>query len=265
MNIDANGNLMVTPGVSPATQPVSGTVSVNALPAGTNQIGHIIADSGSVVAATLGAETTKVIGTVRNADGVGNLFTSNSTTPTAHFAQDANITSILGTAPTTAGFLDIKGADGNIFVRNATAANFLCTANIKGNSGATIDAAVGTLPTNNLAHIACPTSGAGGALSCVLKSAQATAVNIKSSAGNLYGFAIVSATATAGFIEFFNTATTATSGAVLAVPIAASGTVILSPAQIALLNFSTGIAINVATPLNGTTTQITWTGSVWYL
>jgi hypothetical protein len=123
---------------------------------------------------------------------------------------------------------------------------------------------VNTLPTNNLAIIAVPTTGAGGALSVSLKSAQATAVNIKASAGNLYGFAIVSATATAGFIEFFNTATTATSGAVLAVPIAASGTVILSPSQIALLNFSTGIAINVATPLNGTTTQITWTGTVFF-
>jgi hypothetical protein len=178
MNLDANGNVMVTPGASPATQPVSGTISVNAIPAGANTIGKV---------------------------------------------------------------------------------------DILGNAGASLDAAVGTLPTNNLAHIAVPTSGAGGALSCKLLSAQATAVNIKASAGNLYGFAIVSATATAGFIEFFNTATTATSGAVLAVPIAASGTVILSPSQIALLNFTTGIAINVATPLNGTTTQITWTGSVWYL
>jgi hypothetical protein len=71
----------------------------------------------------LNAETTKVIGVTRTADGAGNLITSNSTTPAAHFALDTNITSILGTAPTTAGFLDIKGADGNIFVRQTTGTN----------------------------------------------------------------------------------------------------------------------------------------------
>ena len=74
-------------------------------------------------AATLNAETTKVIGVVRTSDGAGNLLTSNSTTPTAHFALDMNVTSILGTAPTTVGKLDVKGADGDVFVRQATGTN----------------------------------------------------------------------------------------------------------------------------------------------
>lgn len=74
-------------------------------------------------AATLNAETTKVIGVVRNSDGAGNLLTSNSTTPSAHFALDMNVTSILGTAPTTVGKLDVKGADGDVFVRQATGTN----------------------------------------------------------------------------------------------------------------------------------------------
>ena len=69
---------------------------------------------------------------------------------------------------------------------------------------------------------------------------------------------------TAGFIQFFNTATTATTGAVWAIPIAASGSVTIPPGLLALLNFSNGIAINVANPLNGTTTQITWTGTIMY-
>jgi hypothetical protein len=101
------------------------------------------------------------------------------------------------------------------------------------------------------------------ALSAAVFSAQAAAVNIKATAGNLYGFAIISSTATAGFIEFFNTATTATSGPVLTLPIAANGTLIVTPAQMALLNFSAGIAINVATAVGGTS-EITWTGTVWY-
>lgn len=62
-------------------------------------------------AATLNAETTKVIGVVRNSDGAGNLLTSNSTTPSGKYSLDVNINSILGTAPTTVGKLDIKTVD----------------------------------------------------------------------------------------------------------------------------------------------------------
>ncbi len=75
------------------------------------------------VNATLSAETTKVIGTVRNADGAGNLWTSNSTTYTAKFGQDANLLGTLGTAFSTAGKVDIKGADGDVFVRQTTGSN----------------------------------------------------------------------------------------------------------------------------------------------
>lgn len=48
---------------------------------------HTVTDSGSVTNATLSAETTKVIGTVRNADGSGNLLTSTTN------ALDINIKS----------------------------------------------------------------------------------------------------------------------------------------------------------------------------
>ncbi len=75
------------------------------------------------VQATLAAETTKVIGTVRTADGSGNLYTSNSTTYTAKFGQDSNLLGTLGTAFSTAGKVDVKGADGDVFVRQATASN----------------------------------------------------------------------------------------------------------------------------------------------
>lgn len=99
------GTVAVTQSTSPwvvslASTTITGTVAVtqsgtwnigtltsitNALPSGTNVIGHVITDSGSVVAATLSAETTKVIGVVRNADGSGNLLTSTSN------ALDVNI------------------------------------------------------------------------------------------------------------------------------------------------------------------------------
>lgn len=82
-------------------------------------------------AATLAAETTKVIGVVRTADGAGNLYTTNSTTYTAKFGQDTNLLGTLGTAFSTAGKVDIKGADGDVFVRNATAANFLANVTLQ--------------------------------------------------------------------------------------------------------------------------------------
>jgi hypothetical protein len=61
------------------------------------------------------------------ADGSGNKLTTNSTTYTAKHALDGNLLGTLGTAFSTAGFVDIKGADGNVFVRQATAANLNAT------------------------------------------------------------------------------------------------------------------------------------------
>ena len=78
----------------------------------------------------LNAETTKVIGVARTSDGSGNLLTSNSATPSGHYALDENITSILGTAPSTAGKLDVKSVDGDVFVRSNAAATFPVTATI---------------------------------------------------------------------------------------------------------------------------------------
>lgn len=103
---------------------------MSALVAGAAIIGKVGIDQttpGTTNLVALTAETTKVIGVIRNSDGAGNLLTSNSTTPSAKFSLDQNITSILGTAPTTVGKLDIKGADGDVFVRQATASNLNMT------------------------------------------------------------------------------------------------------------------------------------------
>lgn len=88
LNVDANGAIAVT-----ATNATASNLKV---------------------AATLDAETTKVLGTVRNADGSGNLWTSNSTTYTAKFGQDSNLLGTLGTAFSTAGKVDVKVASGDI-------------------------------------------------------------------------------------------------------------------------------------------------------
>jgi hypothetical protein len=317
-----------------ATTIVTGTVQVTQ-PSGANLQS----------ASTLNAETTKVIGVVRNSDGAGNLFTSNSTTPTTHFAQDINIPSILGTAPTTVGFLDIKGADGNIFVRNATAANFLCTATLAagaavighvlvdsgtlavtgtfwqatqpvsgtfwqatqpvsgtitavtaitnplpagtnvighvivdsgtittvstvtavttvnasrtvGSTGATLDAAIGGVaPTNAQWHTNAPATASAASLSATFINGVGTAVNLKASAGNLYGLSLTNETSSVAYVEFFNIAIApvlGTTAVVFAIKLPASANLTLTPGALALMNFTTGIGFAVTTLENGT-------------
>lgn len=99
----------------------SGTVAL-----GTPNTFGITAPTGNA----LGVNSATFIGT--------SAATSNSTTYSSKIAQDINVLGTLGTAFTTPGFVDIKGADGNVFVRQATAANLNATT-------------VGTLTNNNAA------------------------------------------------------------------------------------------------------------------
>lgn len=137
----SNSSIAVTQSTSPwivagggtAGTAASGVVTVQGIASmtpvqvsqatGTNL--HVVVDSGAVtvtnataanlkVAATLDAETTKVIGVTRTADGAGNLLTSNSTTYTAKFGLDNNLLGTLGTAFSTAGKVDVKVASGDI-------------------------------------------------------------------------------------------------------------------------------------------------------
>ncbi len=75
------------------------TAITNALPAGSNVIGHVITDSGSVVTATLSAETTKVIGTVNQ--GTNPWLISGPVTNAGTFAVQATLaaetTKVIGT------------------------------------------------------------------------------------------------------------------------------------------------------------------------
>jgi hypothetical protein len=54
-----------------------------------------------------------------------------STTTTSKYGADVNLLSILGTAPTTAGFLDIKAADGNVYVRSNAGSTFPVNATLQ--------------------------------------------------------------------------------------------------------------------------------------
>jgi hypothetical protein len=68
---------------------------------------------------------------VRNQDGAGNALTSNSTTYTAKFGLDANLLGTLGTAFSTAGKVDVKSADGDVFVRSNAGSTFPVNATLQ--------------------------------------------------------------------------------------------------------------------------------------
>lgn len=79
------------------TQPVSGTVTINSIPAGSNSIGTVVLGAGSaaVGTVTLNAETTKVIGTV-------NVAASQTIAVTQATASNLQVsaTQVVGTAAT---------------------------------------------------------------------------------------------------------------------------------------------------------------------
>lgn len=301
-----------------ATQPVSGTVTTtppsNAstnisqingvtplMGAGNGGTGslrvNIASDQVSIpVAATLSAETTKVVGTVRTADGSGNLFTSNSTTFTAKNAQDINLLGTLGTAFTTAGKVDVKGADGDVFVRQATAANLNAT--VVGTVTSNQGTANATPWNENIAQIngVAPlmgngTSGTGAqrvtiasdSTGQVAPAANATATGtsiynntalsstkqaVNASAGNLYGYHIYNPNSVVIYVQLFNVASASVTvgstapTAVLAVP---AGGWADAPPSGPPITFATALTIAATTTSTGSTAPTTaLLCNMWY-
>lgn len=301
------------------------------LGAGSAVIGHVIVDSGAVTAtlsaettkvigtvniassqtiavtnagtfatqATLAAETTKVIGTVRNADGAGNLWTSNSTTYTAKFAQDGNLLGTLGTAFTTAGKVDVKGADGDVFVRQATGTNLHMV--VDSGTITSITNSVTVTATNlstNLAQVNGVTTLAGNGASGtgaqrvtiasdstgqVAPAANATATGtsiynntalsntkqaVNASAGNLYGYHIYNPNTVVIYIQLWNIASasvtvgTTAPTAVLAVP---AGGWADAPPNGPPITFATALTIAATTTATGLTAPTTaLLCNIWY-
>jgi hypothetical protein len=96
-----------------ATQPISGTVTAQC-------------STACEVSPTTAANTVSNQFFDQLTDGSHGV-TINSTTYSSKYGLDENLLGTLGTAFSTAGFIDIKGADGNVFVRQTTAANLNAT------------------------------------------------------------------------------------------------------------------------------------------
>ena len=285
-----------------------GTDARTLLTSNTGQL-HVVADTGSTTAVTQataanlnatvvpGGSAIFEVSPTTAANTVSNTFftqigdgthaaTLNSTTYTAKYGLDVNLLGTLGTAFTTAGFVDIKGADGNVFVRQATAANLNATvvpggsavfevspttaANTKTNpfvSAITdgtnvITAAIsawGTAPTGTEVQgvNALVLAGTAGGPTPKGYHVSSNAVQaIKSSAGQFYGYFLDNTANTlTSYYQFFNVASgsvtlgTTASLFVIPVPGGSAANLSMNPGWA----FSTAMSFAVTTTYNGST------------
>jgi hypothetical protein len=109
--------------------------------------------------------------------------------------------------------------------------------------------------TNKVASAGLPTTAAINAASVGLATGL-TVLNIKASAGSVYGMAIANKTAAALYIQFYNTAGTPTLGTSVTwwVPVLASQQIFIPVGDIALANHTTGIGIGASTTPTSTGT-----------
>lgn len=238
-------------------------------------------DANNNLGVVLAAETTKVLGVTRTADGSGNLLTSNSTTYTAKFGLDVNILGTLGTAFSTAGKVDVKSADGDVFVRSNAGSTFPVNAtlqtqtdtvmvggvNVKEINGVTPLMGNGvtgtgslrvTIASDNTANsnpflvTQSPATSGGLTIYRLLSAATTNGNNIKASAGQIYGWVITNTNASARFVKLYNKATAPTVGTdtpviTLVIPGNATGSGMVAAEFTSGIAFGTGIGIGITT------------------
>jgi hypothetical protein len=258
---DANGNLCISLVAAPMTQPISGTVTVNAIPTGGNVIGHVIVDTAPSTAVTNAGLT--------NIDAA--LSTRLKPADTlAGVTTVAAVTAITNALPAGANVIGHVIVDSGTVttVSTVTAVTTVNASRTVGNAGATMDATIGgAAPTNAQWHTNAPATASAAATTAKFINASGAAANVKASAGNLYGFSITNETAAVAYIEFFNTASAPTLGTtvvVFAIKLPASANITIQPSALALMNFTTGIGFAVTTAENGST-PASVTGMIFYL
>lgn len=217
--------------------------------AGSSVIGHVITDSGSVTNATLSAETTKVIGTVRNADGSGNLLTTNSTTYTAKFALDSNLLGTLGTAFSTAGKVDVKAADGDVFVRSNAGSTFPVNATLQTQTDTTMVGGVNIKEINGVAPLmGVGATGTGAQRIVIANDAGRTLVSKGGSVASSGDNTLVAAGTNKLKVFAFSLSTTSTTAVTCIFQSGASGTELWRVVLQAVTGASTGANLVVQPP-----------------
>lgn len=120
-------------------------------------------------------------------------------------------------------------------------------------------------PSPTEANLPSPTTSATSAFTASSQNGTTTAVNVKASAGNVYGFAFTGGAAGC-FIQFINSAGAGTLGTAVVFQYPLTGTTVtVGPGDIALSNFPTGIAFGVSSTFGGSTACGTGaTGTIFY-
>jgi hypothetical protein len=100
-----------------------------------------------------------------------------------------------------------------------------------------------------------PVTTSGNALTAAAKASVTSSVNVKASAGNVYGLFALNGAASTCWVQFINSASAGTlgTGVIFSIPLPASITqpVYVQPAPFALSNFAAGIAVGIATTATG--------------
>jgi hypothetical protein len=162
---------------------------------------------------------------------------------TAFLSADMNVSQ-----PSPANISQIAGAPAS------TAASGVLKVGIVGSAGATVDAATNAaVPTNQIWSVHAPSTAAGAAVSSSTKSSVTTSVNVKASAGSVYGIYALNGAASVCWVELINSSGAGTlgTGVTFSVPLPAS---ITQPVWIPFtypVNFSSGIAVGIASAAGG--------------
>lgn len=119
-------------------------------------------------------------------------------------------------------------------------------------NGATYDRLRGSVVTGSLNTVNTPGVSTGDALSASIKTSLTTSVNVKASAGNVYGMSVANGAAAICYVQMIDSAGTGTlgTGVIFAIALPVSGTVSIPPGVFALGNFPTGIAVGIASTAN---------------
>lgn len=244
-----------------ATQPVSGTfwqatqpVSIASMPS-------------TPVTGTFWQATQPVSGTFFQATQPVSIASMPSTPVTGTFFQatqpvSGTVTANQGTSPWVANVSQFGGNNvatgtgaGGVGIPRVTVSND-SQVRVLGNAGATLDAATnGAIPPNQAWVVNSPTTAAGGAVTASVKATVTASVNVKASAGNVYGLSVANGAAAVCWVQFINSAGAGTlgTGVIFSIALPTSGVVTIPPGMFALSNFSAGIAVGVASSTNSST------------
>ncbi len=270
----------VAPAVNAIFEVSPGTAVNNA----TNPFFHTVTDGTNAMGAMANFGTTP--GTVKAINVNASLFsgtaalgapnTFGTTAPTGN-ALGVNSSLFLGTTPartnqttTAAGALDVNLVGYLGATASKTNSAFVAISDQTNVITAAVSA-LGTAPTGtevmavNAVHL--PSTAAGTALSASVKATVTASVNVKASAGNVYGVSVANGAAAVCWVQFINSASAGTLGTavIFSVALPSSGVVTISPGTFALGNFSSGIAVGVASSTNSSTACGTGANlTVWY-